>query len=283
MNGHHNSKIDNLSDLYFTKDFSEPDPIDEKSRAEIDALLQSGRLFRYQIADRNSNPVSVAEVEFAKFVNSRFALGVNSGGCALTLAIKIILESIKNGLNISMKSNNTVMTNAYTLSPVPGAIVHAGGVPLFIECDQASYSLNFESLKKVSKKSDSKILLLSYMRGRIPPDLEDIVSFCHKNNIMIIEDCAHTLGCKFRSKNLGNFGDISAYSLQTNKLINCGEGGFLCTDCPYIISKAIVYSGSYANYGKHLSRPDFLQTGNELAKIIIVCSVHYWHKNQSGS
>ena len=103
MNGHHNSKIDNLSELYFTKDFSEPDPIDEKSRAEIDALLQSGRLFRYQIADRNSNPVSVAEVEFAKFVNSRFALGVNSGGCALTLAIKIILESIKKTLNMFRK------------------------------------------------------------------------------------------------------------------------------------------------------------------------------------
>ena len=154
------------------------------------------------------------------------------------------------------------MTNAYTLSPVPGAIVHAGGVPLFIECDQASYSLHFESLKTVSKKFGSKILLLSYMRGRIPPDLEDIVSFCRQNDIMIIEDCAHTLGCKFRSRNLGNFGDISVYSLQTNKLINCGEGGFLCTNCPYIISKAIVYSGSYANYGKHLSRPDFFQTGN---------------------
>merc|ERR1711899_649670 len=75
---------------------------------------------------------------------------------------------------------------------------------------------------------------------------------------MIVEDCAHTLRCKLGSKNLGNFGDIACYSLQTNKLINCGEGGFLCTDCPYTISKAIVYSGSYANYGRHLSGPDFL-------------------------
>ena len=261
MNSNNNSTSEGLTSLYFTKDFSQPDPIDEKSRSEIDLLLKSGRLFRYQISDRHKNPVAIAEVEFAKFVNSRFALGVNSGGCALTLAIKIILEAMKNAKDVSKKSNNLVMTNAYTLSPVPGAIVHAGGVPVFVECDQTSYSLNFANLKKVAKKSGSKILLLSYMRSRIPPDLEAIVSFCHQNDIMIVEDCAHTLGCKLGSKNLGNFGDIACYSLQTNKLINCGEGGFLCTDCPYTISKAIVYSGSYANYGRHLSGPDFLLKG----------------------
>ena len=262
MNSIDNPKSQDLNSLYFTKDFSQPDPIDEKSRFEIDSLLKSGRLFRYQTHDRNNSPVSIAEAEFSKFVNSRFSLGVNSGGCALTLAIKIILDFMKNKKHTSTNKNNLVMTNAYTLSPVPGAIVHAGGDPLFIECDQASYSLNFDNLKKVAKSSNSKVLLLSYMRGRIPSDLEEIVSYCKQNGIMIVEDCAHTLGCRFRSRNLGNFGDIAVYSLQTNKLINCGEGGFLCTNCPYIISKAIVYSGSYANYGKHLSCPDFLRKGN---------------------
>ena len=264
-----------LSSLFFNKDFSQPDPIDEKSRSEIDSLLKSGRLFRYQTNDRYNSPVSIAEAEFAKFVNSRFALGVNSGGCALTLAMKIVLEFMKSGKDISTHKNNLVMTNAYTLSPVPGAIVHAGGDPLFIECEQSTYSLSFDSFKKVSKSFNSKILLLSYMRGRIPPDLEEIVCYCHQNGIMIVEDCAHTLGCKFKSRNLGNFGDIAVYSLQTNKLINCGEGGFLCTDCPYIISKAIVYSGSYAHYGKHLSCPDFLQKGNNstMETIIIFSKV----------
>ena len=98
------------------------------------------------------------------------------------------------------------------------------------------------------------------MRGRIPPDLEEIVQYCRKRGIMIVEDCAHTLGSKFRSKHLGSFGDIAVYSLQTNKLINCGEGGFLCTNSPYIISRAIVFSGSYAHFNKHLSRPSTFHT-----------------------
>lgn len=245
--------------LYFSKDFSQPDPINEECRSEVDALMQSGRLFRYQTSDKNNSPVSIAEVEFARFVNSKFALGMNSGGCSLTIAVKIILDFLTNE---SSKTSNVVMTNAYTLSPVPGAIVHAGGVPLFIDCDRSSYSISFDSFKKVAEFSQAKILMLSYMRGRIPPDLEDIVSFCRQKNIMIIEDCAHTLGCKYRTQHLGSFGDIAVYSLQTNKLINCGEGGFLCTNCPYIISRAIVFSGSYAHYDKHLSRAAFFKTGN---------------------
>ena len=246
--------------FHFPKDFSQPDAINEECRSEIDKLLQTGRLFRYQTDVSSEDMVSAAEVEFAKFVGTRFALGMNSGGCSLTIAVKIILDFMKK--ETSSRISNTVMTNAYTLSPVPGAIIHAGGVPLFIECDQSSYSLNFDTLKQVAETSESKILLLSYMRGRIPPKLEEIVSYCQQRGIMIVEDCAHTLGSKYRSKHLGSFGDIAMYSLQTNKLINCGEGGFLCTNCPYIISRAIVFSGSYAHFDKHLSRPGFFQIGN---------------------
>ena len=247
--------------LPFSKDFAQPDEISKECRSEIDELLASGRLFRYQTKGSNDSPVSIAEVEFAKFVGSRYALGINSGGCTLTIALKIILDFFNDGAESSTKTNNMVMTNAYTLSPVPGAIVHACGVPIFIDCDQSSYSIDFNTFKRVAEESQSKILLLSYMRGRIPPELEDIVSYCRQANIMIVEDCAHTLGSKYKSKHLGSFGDIAAYSLQTNKLINCGEGGFLCTNCPYIISKAIVLSGSYAHFDKHLSRPNFFQTG----------------------
>ena len=154
------------------------------------------------------------------------------------------------------------MTNAYTLAPVPGAIVHAGGTPVLVECDQASYSLSFENLKEVAANTQSKILLLSYMRGRLPCKLEDIIEYCRQLGIMIIEDCAHTLGSRYRSRHLGTWGDIGVFSLQTNKLINCGEGGFLCTNCPYIISRAIVFSGSYGHFDKHTSRPSFFQLGN---------------------
>ena len=255
-------KMENRA-LTFTKDFCQPDPISKECRTEIDEILQSGRLFRYQGDAGFEKKVSMAEVEFAKFVGTKYALGTNSGGCALTIAIKIILDHITatdtSHITSNVQINNVVMTNAYTLAPVPGAIVHAGGHPVLIDCDQVSYSINFDDFKNIASKTGSRILLLCYMRSRVPEQLEDILAYCHQHDIFVIEDCAHTLGSKYQSKALGTLGDIGVFSLQTNKLINCGEGGFLCTNCPYIISRAIVFSGSYGHFGKHISRPDLFQ------------------------
>ncbi len=38
------------------------------------------------------------------------------------------------------------MTNSYTLSPVPGAILHAGGRAVLVECNKDTYQIDIESL-----------------------------------------------------------------------------------------------------------------------------------------
>ena len=100
----------------FTKDWSAPDPISEGARKIVDELLVSGRLHRYQ---GGTKYVSQAEEEIAKYLGVKFCLGLNSGGCAIFLALK--LSGVSHG--------TPVLTNSYTLAPVPGAIRHAGGVP----------------------------------------------------------------------------------------------------------------------------------------------------------
>ena len=63
------------------------------------------------------------------------------------------------------------------------------------------------------------------------------------------------MGAKWAGKRSGNFGVVSAFSTQTYKHINSGEGGFLTTDDDEIIAKAIIHSGSYMLYGRHASSP----------------------------
>ncbi len=93
------------------------------------------------------------------------------------------------------------------------------------------------------------------MRGKIPNNLSEILDFVNEKNITLIEDCAHTLGAKFNGRNLGTLGKIGCFSFQTNKLINAGEGGALITSDDFVISKSILYSGSYGHYTQHRSRP----------------------------
>jgi dTDP-4-amino-4,6-dideoxygalactose transaminase len=73
--------------------------------------------------------------------------------------------------------------------------------------------------------------------------------------ISLIEDCAHTVGCRWGDKFTGTFGRVGCYSSQTYKHMNSGEGGLLVTDEEDVIAKAILFSGSYMLYERHLSRP----------------------------
>src|SRR5699024_11060821 len=77
-----------------------------------------------------------------------------------------------------------------------------------------------------------------------------------KYDIALIEDCAHTMGATWDGKHTGTFGEVGCFSTQTYKHINSGEGGLLVTNNEDVAAKAILYSGSYMLYEKHISKPD---------------------------
>ena len=103
-------------------------------------------------------------------------------------------------------------------------------------------------------ESGAKYLLLSYMRGHIP-DMEKLMSVCAEHDLCLIEDCAHTMGAKWRGIRSGNFGKVAAFSTQTYKHMNSGEGGLLTTNDKEIAARAVVSSGSYMLYGRHGAIP----------------------------
>ena len=103
-------------------------------------------------------------------------------------------------------------------------------------------------------ENGAKYFLLSHMRGHIA-DMDKIVSICNSMDISLIEDCAHTMGAKWNGVRSGNFGTVSAFSTQTYKHMNSGEGGFLTTNNPELAAKAVVSSGSYMLYDRHGAIP----------------------------
>eukprot|EP00929_Paragymnodinium_shiwhaense_P067468 TRINITY_DN33957_c0_g1_i1.p1 TRINITY_DN33957_c0_g1~~TRINITY_DN33957_c0_g1_i1.p1 ORF type:complete len:513 (-),score=47.66 TRINITY_DN33957_c0_g1_i1:330-1778(-) len=269
----------------FHRDFAQPEPLPAEAKAAVNELLDSGRLFRYQ----GTSAVSDAEVEFARYVGSKYALGVNSGGCALFLGLKVAFETL---LKTDGEGKTTipafsaagaeapgVLTNCFTLSPVPGAIAHAGGRPVLVDCDRSTCQISVKDLYRKQKESGAKVLLLSYMRGRVPTDFHAILEFCEQQKVILIEDCAHTLGTmittrrKGAARMCGTFGHIGAFSLQTNKLLNAGEGGILVTDCAKVLAKATVLSGSYGHFGLHASRPEELDEYEKVYQYTPNCSM----------
>ena len=225
------------------RDLTEPEPIPEAAIARANALMRSGRLFRYGELGADQNDVALLEEEFARFVGRRFCVAVNSGGAALTLALKVL----------DVAADEPVLVNGFTLAPVPGAIVHAGGRPVLVEIG-ADYVIDCEDLRRKARASGARILLLSHMRGHIA-DMDEVLRACDELGLLLVEDCAHALCAAWKGRALGRFGVAAAFSAQTYKHLNAGEGGLLVLDDPDRAARAIIHSGSYMLHGQHRSAP----------------------------
>lgn len=92
------------------------------------------------------------------------------------------------------------------------------------------------------------------MRGHIS-DMDALMEIARRRGLKVVEDCAHTMGAKWRDTFTGRFGLAGCFSLQSYKHANAGEGGLLVTDDPDVAARAILYSGSYMLYAQHRARP----------------------------
>jgi dTDP-4-amino-4,6-dideoxygalactose transaminase len=227
----------------FTKPFTQQEAIPDAGIARAIEIMQSGRLHRYNLAQGEESEASKLEIEFAQWQGVDYCLACTSGGYAIQLALRVA----------GVKPGDKVLANAYTLAPVPGAIHNVGAVPVLVDIDE-NYHIDLNDLDTKTASSGSKYLLLSHMRGHIA-DMDRIVEICKTRDIILIEDCAHTMGAKWRGIRSGNFGKVAAFSTQTYKHMNSGEGGFLTTNDAEIAARAVVSSGSYMLYGRHGAIP----------------------------
>jgi dTDP-4-amino-4,6-dideoxygalactose transaminase len=222
----------------FGGSFTQQEPITEDAIEAAVAVMRSGRLHRYNSDD---GEVAALEREFATYTGAKYALAVASGGYAMGAALRAV----------GIGPGDKVLTNAFTLAPVPGAIAGVGAVPVFVGVTEA-LTIDLDDLE--AKSSEARVLMLSHMRGHLA-DMDRLMQICDAAGITVIEDCAHTMGAAWRGRMSGRDGRIGCYSVQTYKHMNAGEGGFLVTDDDDIAARAILLSGSYMLYARHGTVP----------------------------
>lgn len=227
----------------FDGNFTQQEPIPEAAIERAIAVMRSGRLHRYNTVSGETAETAEFECEFRDYVGSRYCLAVTSGGYALTTALRAC----------GIGSGAPVLTNGFTLAPVPGAIAAAGGRAVLVEIDD-DLRIDLDDLRRKISTSSAQTLLLSHMRGHIA-DMDRVVAICREHQVVLIEDCAHTMGAAWNGIKSGRHGLVACFSTQTFKHMNSGEGGVLVSDDPDIMARATVLSGSYMFYGRHPAGP----------------------------
>ena len=212
------------------------EPIPAAALAEIERLLASGDLFRYTAPE--GAPVAKLEAEFAALMGVRYALAVSSCSAALFLALKAL----------DLPKGARVLVPAFTFAAVPSAVLHADCLPVLVEVDE---SLRVDMADFADKLDGAAAVMISHMRGHTS-DMDAIMALCDARGIPVIEDAAHSLGTTWGGRNIGTIGRIGAFSFQSYKLVNAGEGGMFVTDDPELAARAVIMSGAYEyNWKKH--------------------------------
>ena len=225
----------------FTGSFTQQDPIPQAGIDAALAVMQHGRLHRYNTSGDEIAEAALLEQEFAAQTGAKYCLAVASGGYAMTTALRAC----------GVGHGDTVLTNAFTLAPVPGAIAAVGGKPIFVGVTE---DLVIDLGDLAGKLHQARVLLLSHMRGHIC-DMTALMDMCNAAGVTVIEDCAHTMGAAWDGVPSGRWGKFGCYSTQTYKHVNSGEGGLLISDDADGMARAIMLSGSYMLFEKHCSAP----------------------------
>lgn len=212
------------------------EPEDEQAALRA---IKSHLFFRYDSRPEHETECGRFEAELCDYFGSAHALAVSSGTTALALAI----------MAARIPPGSLIACPGFTFVATPSAIVLAGCKPLLVEVDE-DLNLDIEALRR-RWTPEIKAIMVVHMRG-FASDVEALSRFADEMGVPLFEDAVPALGAELNGRKLGTFGLAGAFSTQSDKSLNCGEGGFLLTDDSELFARAVVLSGAYeGRYRRH--------------------------------
>ncbi|MEK6563864.1 MAG: aminotransferase class I/II-fold pyridoxal phosphate-dependent enzyme [Candidatus Omnitrophota bacterium] len=171
------------------------------------------------------NFVDEFEKKFARYIGVKFANSVSSG----RVGLKIILEAL------SLDNGSEIVIPAFTDESVLQTIVECGFMPVFVDVNPIDYNINIQKIEE-SITVRTKVIIATHLFGR-PCDIESILSISKKYDLIVLEDCAHSIGALYKSRKVGSFGRASYFSFATVKHFNTFGGGMIATNDPLLADK----------------------------------------------
>lgn len=186
------------------------------------------------------------ESEFKKYLGVKYAFSFNSGRSALVAILK--------ALNLS--NDAEVLLQAFTCVAAVNPVLWLGLKPVYVDCDKDSFNIDIGDLKR-KIASNSRVLMVQHTFG-LPAEMDEIMAIVprqsgtagtpvaegdlgarppfaeamegRQDNLILIEDCAHSLGAEFHGQKIGTFGKAAFFSFGRDKIISSVYGGMAVTN-----------------------------------------------------
>ncbi len=161
-------------------------------------------------------------VETSRFVASFLKMqGGNYGVLMMngTVTMEIALRAANVGWG------DEVLVPAYTFQATAAAPMAAGAIPVIVDIDPDTYCIDPKAAEAAITERTRAIIPVHL--GAQMADMDAIMALAGKYNLIVVEDCAHAHGAKWRGQGAGTIGHFGSFSMQSSKIMTAGEGGFL--------------------------------------------------------
>lgn len=198
----------------------EPDITDE----EIEAVLEVMR--SKKLSQLAGKYVEDFEIEFARYIGTKYAVAANSGTSALSLALAAL----------QLGTGDEVILPPYTFVASANGILQQNAIPIFADVDKETFNLDPRRLEaKISEKT--RAIMPVHMMGQ-PCDMDPIIEIARKHDLFVIEDSAQAAGAEYKGRKAGSIGDVGCFSFYMNKNMTSAEGGMLVTNDEEVAERA---------------------------------------------
>jgi dTDP-4-amino-4,6-dideoxygalactose transaminase len=163
--------------------------------------------------------VAAFEQELAAFLGTSFAVGVNSGSDALTLALRAL----------DIGPGDEVITTPFTYIAPAESVIQMGAKLVFADIDPKTLCLDPSAVaKRITPRT--KAIIPVHLFGQAAP-LDEIFALAKTRGIHVIEDCAQAIGATKNGEPVGGFGALGCFSFYPTKNLGAdGDGGAVVTN-----------------------------------------------------
>ena len=172
-------------------------------------------------------PVEAFEREFAAYCGANHAIGVASGTDAIAIALG----------GVGVGPGDEVVTVANTCVPTVAGIEQAGAIPVLVDVEPTSLTLDTSALE-AARTERTRAILPVHLYGQCA-DMEAILAFAREHGLKVVEDAAQAHGAEYDGRRAGSLADAAAFSFYPTKNLGAlGDGGAVVTDDPEAAERA---------------------------------------------
>ncbi len=171
------------------------------------------------------------EDAFAEYIGVKYAASVSNGTVAIHNAL----------LALGIKEGDEVIVPTFTYIASVNPIVYNRATPVFVDSLKDTWQMDPDDFeRKITEKT--RAVMVVHLYGH-PCNMDEILRISQKHHLFVIEDCAESIGSKYKNKYTGTFGDIAAFSFFGNKTITTGEGGMVVTNDRALYERVVQFKG----------------------------------------